>query len=131
VKGSAPRHAQGARFYLDEDVPYRAAEIGAGLGMDVIAARDAQSSLPQDDPVHLLTAARDHRIMVTFNRNDFLTATREAFRSNSPHAGLLILTRKLPRDPARVAHALERWVAKRKQEGSWPMQQFEVDFLSD
>lgn len=122
---------KGARFYLDEDVPHGAAGVGAALGLDVVAAKDAQPSLPQDDPVHLAAAARDHRIMVTYNRDDFLAATRDAFQSNAPHAGLLILTRKLPRSPARVAHALERWVAQRREEGSWPMQPFEVAFLSD
>ena len=123
--------AEAARFYLDEDVPYTAAEVGAAPGLDVLAARDAQPSLPQDDPVHLETAARDGRIMVTYNRNDFLVATRDAFASSEPHAGLLILTRKLPRDAARVAHALERWVEKRRAEGAWPMQTYEVAFLSD
>lgn len=68
--------------------------------------------------------------MVTYNRNDFLAATREAFQTGGPHAGLLILTRKLPRDPARIAHALERWTAERREEGAWPMQRREVDFLS-
>lgn len=125
------RGLEDARFYLDEDVPHRAAEVGSALGMDVVAARDAQPSLPQDDAVHLAAAARDRRIMVTYNRNDFLAATRDAFASGGPHAGLLILTRRLPRDPARVAHALERWVAKRREDGGWPMQPFEVDFLSD
>jgi len=121
---------EGVRFYLDEDVPHGAAAIGTELGLDIVAARDAQPSLPQDDPVHLSTAARDGRVMVTYNRNDFLAATREAFQTGSPHAGLLILTRKLPRDPARIAHALERWTAKRREEGRWPMQRCEVDFLS-
>lgn len=120
-----------ARFYLDEDVPNGAATVGAALGLDVIAAKDAQPSLPQDDPVHLQAAASDRRIMVTYNRDDFILATRDAFAAGRPHTGLLILTRKLPRDPARVAHALERWVEKRMEAGSWPMQSFEIDFLSD
>lgn len=119
-----------ARFYLDEDVPHAAAEIGAALGMDLIAAKDAQPSLPQDDPVHLQTAALDQRVMVTYNRDDFILATRDAFAAGLPHAGLLILTQKLPRDPARIAHALERWVTNRRAERRWPMQPFEVDFLS-
>jgi hypothetical protein len=130
VKSVAPPEGQGARFYLDEDVPHGAADIGGALGLNILAAKDAQPSLPQDEPIHLMTAARDHRVMVTHNRNDFLVATRDAFQSQGPHAGLLILTRKLPRDPARVAHALERWVAVRREEGSWPMQRFEVAFLS-
>jgi hypothetical protein len=130
VKGGTVPHAAAARFYLDEDVPHTAAQVGAALGLDILAARDAQPSLPQDDPVHLRAAAQDQRIMVTYNRNDFLVATHDAFTSSGPHAGLLILTRKLPRDAARVAHALERWVKKRRAEGGWPMQRYEVDFLS-
>lgn len=120
-----------ARLYLDEDVPHGAAFVGRGLGLDVIAARDAHPSLPQDDPTHLRTAALDSRVMVTYNRDDFILATREAFAAGLPHAGLLSLTRKLPRDPSRVAHALHRWVAARRESGGWPMQSCEVDFLSD
>jgi hypothetical protein len=47
-----------------------------------------------------------------------------------PHAGLLILTRKLPRSPDRVAHALRRWVDDRTERGAWPMQTYEIDFTS-
>lgn len=119
-----------ARFYTDEDVPHACAEVGASLGLDIRPARDAQPSLPQDDPVHLRTAAQDGRIMVTNNRDDFLAATHDAFASSGPHAGLLILTHRLPRDPARIAHALARWVEKRRETGAWPMQDYEVDFLS-
>lgn len=119
------------RFYLDEDVPFAAAAIGAGLQLDIVAARDAQQSLPQDDPVHLHAAAMDRRIMVTYNRDDFILATRHAFGAALPHAGLLILTRRLPRNPSRIAHALRRWVDSRIGTGRWPMQSFEIDFLSD
>jgi hypothetical protein len=111
-----------AHFYLDEDVPHGAATIGAALGLDIVPARDAQSSLPQDDPVHLHAAAFDQRIMVTYNRDDFILATRDAFAAGLPHAGLLILTRKLPREPGRIAHALQRWVKERRSAGRWPMQ---------
>jgi hypothetical protein len=119
-----------ARFYLDEDIPHTSAEVGAALGLDVLAARDARSSLPQEDPVHLRSAAEDGRIMVTYNRDDFLVATRDAFAASSAHAGLLILTHRLPRDPARIAHALARWAEERRSHGRWPMQEYEVDFLS-
>ncbi len=68
--------------------------------------------------------------MVTYNRDDFLAATRDAFASSGPHSGLLILTHRLPRDPGRIVHALARWLEKRKEAGTWPMQKYEVDFLS-
>lgn len=119
-----------ARFYLDEDVPAGAAEVGRGLGLDVVAARDAQASVPQDDPIHLQAAASDRRVIVTYNRNDFILATRDAFAAGLPHAGVLILTAKLPRDPARIAHALDRWVRQRRAAGCWPMQPYEIDFVS-
>lgn len=119
-----------ARFYLDEDIPYEAATVGASLGLDIVAARAVHASLPQDDPVHLATAAQDRRIMVTYNRDDFLAATHDSFASAAPHAGLLIVTHKLPRDAVRIAHALARWVDKRKAEGAWPLQDYEVAFLS-
>lgn len=64
-----------ARFYLDEDVPHGAAGIAAVLGLDVVAARDAQPSLPQDDATHLQAAAADARVLVTYNRDDFIRAT--------------------------------------------------------
>lgn len=130
MTGSARKGPAEPRFYLDEDVPHTTTEVGAALGLDMLSAKDAQPSLPQDDPVHLRTAAQDRRIVVTYNRNDFLVATRDAFSSGGPHAGLLILTHKLPRDPDRIAQALARWVEKRKRQGGWPMQEYEVDFLS-
>jgi hypothetical protein len=119
-----------ARFYIDEDVPHSCAEVGEAFGLDIRSAKDAQPSVPQDDPVHLRAAAQDRRIMVTCNRDDFLAATRDAFASSAPHAGLLILTHRLPRDPSRIVHALARWVEQRKATGAWPMQDYEVDFLS-
>ena len=121
---------KGARFYIDEDVPHSCSEVGWGVGLDIRPAKDAQPSLPQDDPVHLRAAGQDQRIMVTYNRDDFLAATHDAFASSSPHAGLLILTHRLPRDPARIVRALAGWVEKRKRTGAWPMQDYEVDFLS-
>lgn len=125
-----PSSSERPRFYLDEDVPHLTSEAGSALGLDILAARDAQPSLPQDDWIHLRSATRDHRIMVTYNRNDFLVATHDCFASGAPHCGLLVLTHKLPRDPSRIAHGLDRWVEQRKEQGAWPMQAYEVDFLS-
>jgi hypothetical protein len=119
-----------ARFYLDEDVPHQAAGLGAALGLDIVAAVQVQPSLPQPDELHLATAAGDGRVMVTYNRDDFLLATHEAFAQGKPHRGLVILTRRLPREPARVAHALRRWVDSRAERGAFPPQDYEVDWIS-
>ena len=112
------------KFYLDEDVPPAAAGIGRGLGLDVVAVLEA-GGLGLDDVEQLDLAASQSRIMVTYNRDDFLQLTLEAFAAGKPHFGLLILTRKLPRDPARVAHALERWCREMP-----PLQPYGFDFIS-
>jgi hypothetical protein len=112
------------RFYLDEDIPHSAAEIGRGLGLDVVAAAErGLNAVP--DGVHLAAAASEGRVMVTYNRDDFLAETRDAFALGRPHAGVLILTWKLPRQAAPIAHALARWAADHG-----PMQPYTVDFLS-
>jgi hypothetical protein len=119
------------RFYLDEDVPRGAALVGRGLGLDVVSAHDV-GPIPRPDEVHLATAAADGRIVVTYNRDDFIECTRDAFAAGLPHAGVLILTRRLPRDPARVAHALARWEQRAlRAYGPPPLQPYVIDFLSD
>jgi hypothetical protein len=119
------------RFYLDEDVPKSAATIGRALGLDIVSA-DEVGPIPQPDTEHLAIAAADGRIVVTYNRDDFLEATRDAFAAGLAHAGVLILTHRLPREGARVAHALVRWsMAAPKRYGPPPLQPYAVDFLSD
>ena len=112
------------RFSLDEDVPPSAAEIGRALGLDVVSAREVGPT-PRPDPEHLAAAAGDRRVVATYNRDDFIEATRDAFAAGKPHAGVLILTRKLPRDGARIAHALKRW-----GDTAEPLQPYGIDFLS-
>ncbi|HEX9895274.1 MAG TPA: DUF5615 family PIN-like protein [Gemmatimonadales bacterium] len=99
------------RFYLDEDVGPRVAVIARGLGLDVVAAQEAgRTGLSDYD--QLRQAGEDQRVLVTFNRNDFIHWTREFFRGGRPHYGVLILSRSLPRDqPERIAHALAEWAA--------------------
>jgi predicted nuclease of predicted toxin-antitoxin system len=119
----------GFRFYLDEDVPAGAAEVARGLGLDVVSAREVGPT-PQPDGVHLALAAAQGRIVVSYNRDDFIELTRDAFAAGRPHAGVLILTHKLPRDGARVAHALLRWAAGAAERFGPPLQPYLVDFLS-
>lgn len=111
-------------FYLDEDIPRSAAKVGRGLGLDVVSALEAGPT-PRPDVEHLAAAAAQGRILVSYNRDDFIEITRDAFAAGKPHAGVLILTRKLPRDPARIAHALLRWAS-----GGRRLQSYEIDFLS-
>jgi predicted nuclease of predicted toxin-antitoxin system len=112
------------RFYLDEDVPPSAAEIGRALGLDVVAVREA-GHLGWPDAEHLAWAAARSRIVVTYNRNDFLELTRSALAAGKPHAGVLVVVSTVPRRDTVIAHALQRFSADRS-----PLQAYEVQFLS-
>jgi predicted nuclease of predicted toxin-antitoxin system len=94
------------RFLLDEDVNPAVAEIARGLGLDTISVHEIdRRGLP--DHEQLQWAAREARVFVTRNRDDFIRLTVERFRTGEAHAGLLIVPRSLPNDqPERIAHAL-------------------------
>ena len=111
-------------------MPRHAAEVGRGLGLDVVSAYEV-GVIPQPDHVHLAIAAADGRIVVTYNRDDFIECTRDAFAAGLLHAGVIILTHRLPRNAPRVAHALKRWsVAARQAFGPPPLQSYTIDFIS-
>lgn len=98
-----------SRFLTDEDVSPRVAEIGRGMGLDVVSVRDA-GRLGWSDDDQLRAAAREERIFVTYNRDDYILLTRRFFQDREPHAGVLIVPGSIPRkDPDRLARALAVW----------------------
>ena len=116
--------ADGWRFYLDEDVPPAAAEVGRGLGLDVVSTNE-EGHRGWSDEKQLAWAAGQSRILVTYNRDDYLELTRVALAAGKPHAGVLIVVSSVPRKGAAVAHALLRFSSGRAR-----LQAYEVQFLS-
>lgn len=99
------------RFVLDEDIPPRAAEIARGLGLDAVGVAEL-GRLGWSDEEQLRAAAGDCRVLVTYNRNDYILLTRRFFDDRARHAGVLIVPRSIPRRlPERLAHALRDWEA--------------------
>jgi predicted nuclease of predicted toxin-antitoxin system len=112
------------RFYLDEDVPPSAAHIGRALGLDVVATTEVgHAGWP--DAEQLAWAAAQARIVVTYNRDDFIELTRSTLAAGKSHTGVLIVVPTVPRVGHVIAHALERWSV-----GRAPLQLYEVQFLS-
>jgi len=116
--------AEGWRFYLDEDVPPSAAPIGRALGLDVVAVAEV-GHFGGADAEQLAWAAGHRRVVVTYNRDDFLELTRSALAAGKPHAGVLIVVPTVRRQGAAIAHALHRFSTGRP-----PLQPYEVQFLS-
>jgi predicted nuclease of predicted toxin-antitoxin system len=113
------------RFLLDEDLNPAVAEIGRGLGLDVVSVHEIDRRGFQDEE-QLRFAIGDGRTFVTRNRDDFLRLTRSFFQVGEFHHGLLIVPHSLPNHrPDRIARALERWVDRPGDPGP-----HFVDFLS-
>ncbi|HVT61790.1 MAG TPA: DUF5615 family PIN-like protein [Thermoanaerobaculia bacterium] len=113
------------RFLLDEDLNPAVAEIGRGVGLDVVSVHeiDRRGFLDEEQ---LRVAIGAGRILVTRNRDDFVRLTRSFFQVGEFHHGLLIVPYSLPNDrPERIARALERWADRPGDSGP-----HFIDFLS-
>ena len=94
------------RFYLDEHLPARIAEIARALGLDVVSSHEVGRDRLSDDE-QLKLAALDGRCFVTKDRDDFTRLTVQYFEQGYPHAGVLIIPANWPTDDfARIARAL-------------------------
>jgi predicted nuclease of predicted toxin-antitoxin system len=114
------------KLYLDEDISPRVAEIARGrCQLDVVSVHDVGAET-WDDAAQLRYAADTGRCIVTRNRDDFIRVTRDAFEKQAPHAGVLILTRRLPNDQfTAIAAALCAYAAR----FATSVQSYTIDFL--
>lgn len=116
------------RFLLDEDVNPAVAEIGRGLGLDVVSVHEIQRQ-GFDDESQLRYAAGDGRVFVTRNRDDFIKLTVSFFHASDAHPGVLIIPHSLPNNqPALLAHALHRW--HERFDADDESFQYAIDFLT-
>ena len=126
IRSSTSRQDPVIAFLLDEVLSPAVAEIATGLGLDVSSVHAmSRTGLPDAD--QLAFAAAEGRVLVTRNRDDFITLTRACYATNQPHAGIVIVPRSLPNTRAEaIAHALVRW--SERYAGERPEGGF-IDFL--
>jgi Domain of unknown function (DUF5615) len=114
------------RFLLDEDLNPAVAEVGRGLGIDVVSVHEINRRGFTDEE-QLRFSIVQARIFVTRNRNDFLRLSMSFFAEGILHPGLLIVPYTLPNHrPERIARALERWIGRVGDPGPHC-----IDFLSN
>jgi len=82
------------RLYLDENMPVVLARMLAEEGVDCTTAREA-GNLNLSDEDQLAFAAAAHRILVTFDCQDFLALAARWQQTGRAHAGI-ILTKEHP-----------------------------------
>lgn len=114
------------KYYLDEDLSPKIADLLKKNGIDCVSAHDTGMT-QASDLEQLETAFRDKRCFVTKNRDDFIRLTVYFFNDHLPHYGVLIIPNTFPGDCfSLIADALEHYAQKHPQ----GISSYTIDFLS-
>jgi len=103
------------KFYLDEDLSPKIAEILRKGGIDALSAHEAgMCEVP--DRKQLEFAATEKRCLVTRNRDDFIRLTVRFFNDQRPHCGVLIIPYTLPGDQfSRIAGLIKKFSSRHQK----------------
>jgi predicted nuclease of predicted toxin-antitoxin system len=113
------------KYYLDEDLSPRIAEMLRRTGVDAVSAHEVRM-LEGSDFQQMDFAAREKRCLVTRNRDDFIRLTLRFFNDRRAHHGVLIIPHTVPGDQFSRIVRLLRSYASAHPTGLEP---YIVDFL--
>lgn len=83
------------KFYLDENLSTEIAKMLRAQGVDVISAHEVGNER-LSDRAQLRYAAREGRAIVTRDVTDFPRLALEAIAANTEHAGIILVSPRVP-----------------------------------
>ncbi|MBW2195637.1 MAG: DUF5615 family PIN-like protein [Deltaproteobacteria bacterium] len=114
------------KYYLDEDLSPKIAELLRKQGVDCLSAHEIHM-VQISDLKQLKLAAQKRRCIVTKNRDDFIRLTVQFFNDHLPHFGVLIIPATIPGDRfSQIAKALAKYAASHPT----GMSAYGIDFVS-
>ena len=113
------------KLYLDEDISPKVSVILRKKGLDAVSAHETDM-LEASDEEQLSFAAAEGRVMVTRNRDDFITLTVQFFDDLKPHRGLLIIPYTIPGSECSKLATLLVKISKEYPQGLEP---YTIEFL--
>lgn len=113
------------KYYLDEDLSPKIAEILRKNGLDAISAHDV-GMIQVLDQEQLDYAAAHARCLVTRNRNDFIALTVQFFNEHRRHFGLVVVPHSFPGDRCNL---IAKALAKHALNHPKGMESYTIEFL--
>ena len=116
------------KYYLDEDLSPKIAEILRKHHIDAVSAYEA-GMVQASDKEQLERASSENRCLITRNRNDFIQLTVQFFNEHRSHSGVLIIPHTFPGDKfSVVARAIIKHNAKQHK---GQLESYTIGFLGD
>jgi len=114
------------KLYLDEDISPRVSELLQKKGINAVSAHQKDMKGASDEE-QLIAAVNEERVMVTRNRNDFITLTVRFFQDLKPHFGLIIVPHSIPGSNFNLLANLLSECAEKHPRGLEP---YTIEFVS-
>ncbi len=114
------------KFYIDEDISPKVAEILRKRGIDAVSAHEIGMAGASDEDQSAEAVSRRCAI-VTRNRDDFIILTVQAFENRSHHYGLVIVSHSISGSDFRGMAGLLEKCAKKNPGG---MGAYTIEFIT-